>query len=104
MEHAVPTTKRQGGGWWSWGGTRRERGQQDPVWQSLVAQGGGPEQMGDRGGLGVVTLVPPLAGYWEGLGKEQGPEWMRSGRAGDRKGRWWWDGMTLEWDCCGVGQ
>lgn len=86
MEHGVPTPKRQGGGWWCWGGTRRGQGQQDPVWQSLVAQGGGPKW---GRGMGVVYLAPPLAGHWEGLGKEQGLV----------------TGMVLVgWDFGGVGQ
>lgn len=39
--------------------------------------GWGSQADGDMGGLSVGSLVPPLAGHWEELGKEQGPEWMR---------------------------
>lgn len=94
---------KEGGGWWCWGGTWRGQGQQDPVWQNLVAQGGGPRQLGTRV-TWVWFLWPRPWQDWEGLGKEQGPEWVRPGGGLVTESSWWWDEIVVEWDCGEVAQ
>lgn len=78
------------------GGTQRGQGQQDPVWQSLVAQAGGPKQMRTWVAWG---WSPPLAGHWVVLGMGQGWERTVTRQDGGRM-VWggWWDGVAVGWD------